>query len=236
LKLRRGFTLIELIVVMAIVSLLVAMGIPTLNSLLGIEQQSAVKELSQTMTWLQEEAAMRNVAFRMELNVDRGTWKVEVGEPNTLIFSNPEEAEEYRDDLKSKMKRYSSSQQDPEQSNLLENPAQFSPLQDPIFTSEKTLPSGLQIAFVYTPQYGDDGVEPNDEVPEDPEDDNIAHVHIFPDGTAEHTVIRIVNIDDENDGYTLEMEPMGGKINLTNEVVDPEDSLKWLPDEGPPIR
>lgn len=236
MRLQRGLTLIELVVVMAVISLIAAMGVPALNSILGIEQQSAVKELGQTLTWLQEESAMRNVAFRMEINLDRGSWKVEMGEPNTLIFANPDDAEEHREEIKDKMKRYSKRQIEAGEVDIGESPAQFSPLDDAIFTSNKILPSGLQFAFVYTPQYGSDGIEPHDEPPDDSTEDRIAHIHIFPDGTAEHAVIRVINLDNEDDGYTLEMEPMGGKINLTDEIVDPEDSLSWLPDEGPTIQ
>ena len=233
---RRGLTLIELVVVMAVVGLITVMGMPAMNAMLGLEQQSAVKEIGQTFTWLQEEAAMRNVAFRVEINLDRNKWKVEVGEPNTLIFANPEEAEEHREELKDKMKRYSKRQLASGEIDLGEEPAKFSPLEDPIFTAQKTLPSGLQFSFVYTPQYGEDGVEPNDVPPEDPTEDSIAHIHIFPDGTAEHTVIRIVNIDNDDDGYALEMEPMGGRVTLTDEIDDPQDSMSWIPDEGPTIR
>jgi prepilin-type N-terminal cleavage/methylation domain-containing protein len=234
--LRRGLTLIELVVVMAVIALIAVMGVPALNTILGIEQHSAIKEIGQTLTWLQEEAAMRNVAFRMEINLDRNKWKVEVGEPNTLIFATPDEAEQHRENIKDKMKRYSKRQLESGMVDLGEDPSNFSTLDNSIFTTSKSLPPGLQFAFVYTPQYGNDGIEPHNEPPDDPEEDHIAHIHIFPDGTAEHTVIRVINIEDEEDGYSLEMEPLGGGISMTEDIIDPEDSLRWLPDEGPTIQ
>ena len=233
---RRAFTVIELVIVLAVLAIIAAIAVPALSSVLSIEQHSSMKEMGQTLTWLQEEAALRNVAFRMEINLDRNSWKVEQGDPSSLIFATPEEAERFREEQKDKMKRFTKRQAEENNITLDEDPAQFDAIDDPMFTTGAELPPGLAFDFVYTPQYGDDGVEPNPELPDDPEDEAIAYIHVFPDGTAEHAVIRVINIDDENDGYSLEMEPMGGGIRLTDEIVDPQDSMSWLPDEGPSFR
>ena len=50
------------------------------------------------------------------------------------------------------------------------------------------------------------------------------------------TVIRIIEEDDEEAGMTLELEPMGGQVLLTDEIKDPSESLSWVPDEGPDFR
>lgn len=233
---RRGMTLIELVIVVAIMGMIAAIAAPSLNSILGLEQQASIKEMGQTMMWLQEEAALRNVAFRMEINLDRNTWKVEQGDPSSLIFSTPEEAEEFRDEQRAQMRRFTKRQIESGEVDIAEDPSQFGAIEDPRFNTKQTLPEGLQFAFVYTPQYGEDGVEPNNDLPDDPEDEAIAHIHVFPDGTAEHTVIRIVEVDDPDVGYSLEMEPMGGTVRFLNDIIDPRESLSWIPDEGPDFR
>jgi hypothetical protein len=47
--------------------------------------------------------------------------------------------------------------------------------------------------------------------------------------------VRIVDADDPEDGWTIEVEPLTGKVNLEPEIVDPEESLSWIPDEGPEL-
>ena len=114
----------------------------------------------------------------------------------------------------------------------------FEGLDDPVFTTDQTLPDGIRFQFIYTPQYGEDGMMANPDGPsDDPEEDIMAYTYVFSDGTAEHTVIRIVDVDDEDDGYTLEIEPLSGVVRVSiDEVIDPEESLSWLPDEGPSLQ
>jgi len=183
-----------------------------------------------------EEAALRNVAFRVAYNLDRGTYKVEVGDPSSLIFKDPEKAEEHRQNVKDKMKKYTKRQIEEGVTDLSEDQPQFQALDDEVFTTAQQLPEGLGFAFIYTPQYGEEGLRPNDEMPEEGEEERIAYSHVFPDGSAEHTVIRIIELDDEDEGYSLEIEPVSGKVKISNELIEPQESMAWVPEEAPTIR
>ena len=125
---------------------------------------------------------------------------------------------------------------DDEAIDLRDAGKRFEGLESEYFSTEQTLPEGLSFDFVYTPQYGEEGRRPNPEPPEDAKDEVIAYSHIFPDNTAEHTVIRIIADNDPEEGYTLEIEPLTGTINITAEIISPTDSMNWLPDEGPTIQ
>ena len=240
---RRGMTLIEIMVVIAVLALVMAVGIPSMAGLLDLQRRGAAKELAQTMGALVDEAALRNVTFRMAFDLDANTWKVEVGDPGTLVFSSPEERQDYERDLHDKMSRYTQREIDEglAEDELGADPTngQFEGLMDASFTTEKALPSDSRFDFVYTPQYAPDGarseLDPGDEPPEEAEERTIAYTYIFPDGSAEHTVIRIVDINDPEDGYTIAIEPLTGRVSLTTEVVEPGQSLSWLPVEGPQI-
>ena len=236
---RKGLTLIEIMVVIAIIAIVLAVGLPAISGVLALQQQRAITELSKTYVWLIDEAAMRNTTFRIAYNLDRNTWKVETGDPNTLVFSTPEEREDHDEEIKSQMSRFTQREiEEGAAADIEDASGRFEGLDDPVFVTEQTLPEGIKFLFVYTPQYGEDGLTATpDGPPDEPEDDVIAYTYIFPDGTAEHTVIRIVDVYDPDDGYTLEIEPLTGTVSVTlDEVEDPSDSLSWLPDEGPPLQ
>lgn len=236
---RKGLTLIEIMVVMAIIAIVLAVGMPAISGVLALQQQAAITELSKTYVWLIDEAAMRNTTFRVAYNLDRNTWKVEAGDPSTLVFSTPEEREKHDEEVADMMSRFTQRELEEGAAAEIEDASgRFEGLDDPVFTTDQTLPDGIRFQFIYTPQYGEDGMMANPDGPsDDPEEDIMAYTYVFSDGTAEHTVIRIVDVDDEDDGYTLEIEPLSGVVRVSiDEVIDPEESLSWLPDEGPSLQ
>lgn len=234
---RHGLTLIEIMVVIAIVGIITAVGAPALSGLLALEQQRAISELAQTFVWLRDEAALRNVTFRVAFNLDQNAWKIEVGDASTLIFSDPEAREAYDEQLQDEMRRYTERELEEGVEDLRDVSNRFEGLEDPAFTTEQRLPDGIRFAFVYTPQYGEDGVTASEDPPDTPEEEQIAYAYIFPDGTTEHIVVRIVDERDEDEGYTLEVEPLTGAVSLTeDEILDPTDSFAWIPEQGPSLR
>ena len=236
----RGMTLIEIVVVIAIMGLVAVVAAPTLSGVFALKQQAAVNELGQTYIWLQEEASLRNVSFRIAFNLDRHTWKIEMGDPEAVVFASAEEAKEYQAEKKRKMRRYTKRRAKEEGIDLEEELGSFEQFDDPALKSEHQLPDGISFLFVYTPQYTDKGVRPNRDMPDEAEDEAIAYSHIFSDGTVEHTIIRIVEGRGdqvfEDEGYSLEVDPLGGRITMTDEEIDPRKALSWLPDEGPDFR
>lgn len=236
-SLRRALTLIEVMVVIAVLALLVAVGVPALSGVLDLQQQAAAEELGRTYKLLREEAGLRNVTFRIAYNLDMNTWGVEVGDPTAQAFSSPETREKAEEDLQDEMKRFTQRElEEGAADELKEKSGRFEMLADPRFNQPKPLPAGLRFAWIYTPAYAPDGLKPSDEPPEDPADQAIAYTYIFPDGSSEHIVVRIVDEEDPEDGYTLEVEPLSGKAIVSDELVDPAQSMSWLPTEGPKIQ
>lgn len=234
---RAGMTLVEIMVVIAIIAVVLGIAVPSLRAAFDMQKREAASTLARNYTSLLEEAALRNVSFRVVYYLDRNSWQIEVGDPATLVFDTPEKREKFEEDLKDQMTRYTQRElEEGKAAEIEEKSGRFQGLEASAFQTAQELPSGTRFAFVYTPQYGPDGISPNEEPPEDPADERVAYTYIFPNGTAEHIIVRIADEDDPEDGYTIEVEPISGKVNISTELIDPRQSMSWLPEEGPELR
>ena len=69
-----GFTLIELMVVVAVVTVMAMAAVPAVNSLTGANARAAAGELAGAMRWLFDTAALRHETCRLALDLDKATW------------------------------------------------------------------------------------------------------------------------------------------------------------------
>lgn len=233
---RRGITLIEIMVVLAIMGVVGAAAVPSLQAVFDLEQRGAAKELVDTYRLLQTEAVLRNVSFRVAFNLDQRKWYIEVGDPSALVFSDPETREKYERERQDQLKRFSKQERESGAAqSALGGDGKFQTLNTPLFTTQHELPANTMFAYVYTPQYGEP-VRPSDEPPESSEDERVVYSHIFPDGTMEYTIVRIVDSYDPADGYSIEVEPFSGDVRLEDDEQEIGANQRWIPSEGPSIR
>lgn len=237
MRARSGMTLLEIMVVIAIIAVVSAIAIPSMGAVFDLEQRGAARDLAMTYKFLLNEASMRNVTFRIAYNLDENTYQVEVGDPDTLIFSSPEALEAYTEEQDKKLHRLDK-QGAEEAAQATEQ--RFAGLSMQGFESKVELPGNSTWAFVYTPQYGEPQVPtPEDEREKrarDGEGPRIVYSYIFGSGEAEYTVVRIVSVDDPEDGYTVEVEPVSGMVSVDSDLRDVGASLAWLPSEPPSFR
>ncbi len=253
---RGGMTLMEIMVVGAIIAGVFAIALPSARSLMGVDRQVAAKNLASTYRYLREEATLRNVVVRVEFDLDAHTWGVQVGDPDTLIFYDQEKRETFEDELESELNRYTQREiEEGKAEETLSKLSQFTevvdetlarfvtppeiepgeePSEEQLSQGKVALPAGTLFAWVHTPQY-EQPVEPSENPPEEGEPRSVAYSFIFPNGYAEPTFVRIVDEDDEDEGVTLEVEPLSGRVLLHTEEVEMEDVLGWIPEEGPEL-
>lgn len=225
---RKGMTLIEIVVVLAIMVTLGALAYGALDALFLLEQRAAARELALTYERLREEAVLRNLSFRVTFHLDRQMWQVEVGRANEVTFKDHEAREEAEE-------RWFRDREEltKEESEALRGSG-FKSVQEG-WAIEHELPDNTVFGGVYTPQY-EEMITPDDA--DDFEEKKIpfqVSSHVFANGFTEHTVVILRDRDNPESGYTVEVEPLSGQVTLHNEIIDIEDSFDWVPDEGPSL-
>ena len=85
-------TLVEVLVVVALLVSITAISMPALDTLFQLEQRKVAKELTLQYGLLHDQAVMRNVTFRIAYHLDEGYYQIEVGDADTLIFNDPEKS------------------------------------------------------------------------------------------------------------------------------------------------
>ena len=230
---RRGMTLIEVMVTVAILLLIISVAIPSISGLMALQQRGAVQELATTFAYLRDEATLRNITFRVVFNLDRATYSVQAGTPDATIFSSEEERLEWERELEDRLNRFTEREiSEGAADDLMDQTGRFQGLEDVALDTEVELPGGSAFGWIWTPQH-EEPVEPSSFLPEDSEDEIIVYTHIFPNGQMEPTVVRVVDDDDPDEGWTVIVEPLTGRIHLEDELVEPDDLFDWLPVDGP---
>jgi type II secretory pathway pseudopilin PulG len=221
-------SLLEVMVALAIAVGVLVVVIPSIRTIFSLEQHRAAKDLALLYQQLHDEAIMRNVTFRVGFNLSDNSYTVEAGDPQTLIFSDSEEREEYRDAMRERIEAAS----DEEIANK-DKPKAFEQF-NASYATKRSMPSGTAIAGVYTPQY-EEMVRPRKFDDDKDEGGSTVYSYIFASGFTEHTVVEITMDDDPTDGYTVEVEPLSGVVTLHSTIIDWEDSFEFVPEEGPAL-
>lgn len=220
-------TVLEVMVVLAIALALVAVTAPAIGALLQLEQRRAARDLALVYQRLHDEAVLRNMTFRIAYHLDGNYYLVEAGDPDSLIFSDPRDRIEAEEELQGNLKRFS----EEEAAAAREDGFQTIVVG---FQEKFELPHGTRFGSVWTPQY-EEPVQPSGEGEEDPEEPLVAYSYLFPNGYAEPTLVQLVEVDDPEEGYTIVVEPMSGRVQLSPELLDHRDLFQDAPEQGPTL-
>ncbi len=88
MKYRNGFTLLELLVVMLLISAFVFIAVPKIKSGTEINIKSASTNLTATIKYLYNEAAFKKNIYRLVFDIDRDEYWVEVLDHNEYVVLN----------------------------------------------------------------------------------------------------------------------------------------------------
>jgi len=225
-----GFTLIEILIVLAIVALIGGMSIRGLRSLAKSDLRTSVSHLSGAIRYLFNRAATTGKYYRLVIDVDQGRYWAEVSDDQFYLPREPEtEASQKKlaaleaelDEKEARQKELMEASSDVDLTKVL--PMDFRPKKARFGAFKETTlkpvtMKNTKVMDVFTPRVTD------------PVAHGRAYIYFFPLGQTEPA---IVHLSDPAGGtiYSLVIHPVTGKIRTLNEYVQPpiEDNID---DEG----
>lgn len=86
-----GFTLIEIVVVMVLVSLFMVFSIPLFGNIGASSLDTSARRLSGTIKYLFNEAAVSGLEHRLLYDLDHGTYRAQILEENGQLVDAPDQ-------------------------------------------------------------------------------------------------------------------------------------------------
>jgi prepilin-type N-terminal cleavage/methylation domain-containing protein len=239
---RRAMTLIEVMVAVAIMLTMAVVAAPALSSIMMLEQREVAQELARTYERLGQEAVLRNLTFRIAYHLDENFYEIQVADQDQLIFDEADARVDYEVTQVKKLEDMTEEERKEWESR---NDFQTS---EGLYGGKRELPEHTRLYGVYTPQYDEMiragmakeagrqlGVDLANIDKDEEELKTIAYSYVFANGFTEPTVVIITDAEDDKDGYTLQVEPLSGRVRLSGEIVDWKDTFGFLPDLPPQL-
>lgn len=197
-----GFTLVELLVVVALMALIGTMAIPSISSVFKLSLGSTTRDIATTVRHAYNAALMTKKVHRLVYDLKEHRYWVEVGPQQLLMDTEESRARSAR------AKKFGSKQEAAEGKD--ENAPTFS-LASYVTRKKNDLPRGVELEDVTTEQT------------KDPITEGLAYTHFFPHGIIEQTVIHLK--DTSNHKATLVIAPIVGRTKVIERYVPSAEAL-----------
>ncbi|MEI7705397.1 MAG: type II secretion system protein [Deltaproteobacteria bacterium] len=201
----RGFTLIEVLIVVAVIGVMALAAAPAVNSLTGANARSAAGEIAGAYRYLFDTAALRHQTCRMVLDMDAREWWAECttgtgsGRRGQPVMGKDGVAE---DDERG-LARGFSDEPDAEKRKFLAR-AKFAEFRDRQ-VQKRRLRGGAAFEKVWTPRQ------------RDPQTKGKAYVYFYPQGQADRVQIPVA---DGTNAYTVVTQPLTGRARVVTGIPE----------------
>jgi len=225
-----GFTLIEILVVLAIVGILAGLSIRGLRSLARSDLRASVSHLSGAIRYLFDRASTTGQYHRLVIDIETGRYWAEVSDDMFYLPRDPETEssakklaalESELDQKQARQKEMAQAAGDVDMSKVM--PMDFRPKKARFgaFKETNLKPVTLkntEVMDVFTPRVAD------------PVTKGRAYIYFFPLGQTEPAVIHLSDPTQQTI-YSLVVHPITGRVRIYNSYIEPPIDMR-VDDEG----
>jgi len=225
-----GFTLIEILVVLAIVGILAGLSIRGLRSLARSDLRASVSHLSGAIRYLFDRASTTGQYHRLVIDIETGRYWAEVSDDMFYLPRDPETEssakklaalESELDQKQARQKEMAQAAGDVDMSKVL--PMDFRPKKARFgaFKETNLKPVTLkntEVMDVFTPRVAD------------PVTKGRAYIYFFPLGQTEPAIIHLSDPTQQTI-YSLVVHPITGRVRIYNSYIEPPIDMR-VDDEG----
>lgn len=86
-----GFTLVEIIVVMVLISLFMVFSVPLFGNIGSSSLEMSARRLSNTIKYLFNESALSGLEYRLIYDLDHGTYRAQILDANEQLVDAPDQ-------------------------------------------------------------------------------------------------------------------------------------------------
>ncbi|MBN1282437.1 MAG: prepilin-type N-terminal cleavage/methylation domain-containing protein [Proteobacteria bacterium] len=202
----RGFTLLEIVVSLAIIGLILGVVISRMDSYLEWDMKSASNKLASTMRYLYNKAATEGLYIKLVIDIDEGAYWVEATSDPFVVSAGEETGAKPKDagagaaEAGPSAPEGGSDEEGEGDHRIKPREAVFTKVDSYLLKPTK-LPGSVFFKDVFV-EHNPAGVSGGQAV-----------IHFFPNGYVEYALI---NLRDEKDeaNYSLETNPISGRVGI----------------------
>jgi general secretion pathway protein H len=200
----RGFTLIEVMIVIAVIGVVAMAAAPSVNAFTGANARSTAAEIAGASRYLFDTAALRHQTCRLVLDLDAREWWAECTQPTPSGRSQPVLAKDgSAEDDELELARRFSDEPDAEKRKLLAR-ARFAEFRDRQVQKRK-LRGSARFEKIWTPRQ------------RDPQTKGRAYVYFLPQGQVDAAHIPVA---DGANAYTVVTQPLTGRARVVEGIPE----------------